>query len=79
MTRPSKGTPEYDLWVAAIEIAIYPPLRHDDRTTWAAKVPWNRIEELRAALDKVGIDWRATKITDDAAQAEAAARRGQDG
>ncbi len=51
-------TPEYKLRVAAIEIAAYPPVSHDSSTTFAAKVPWRMIEELRDALDAVGVEWR---------------------
>lgn len=56
-TRPTSGTPEYDLWVAALEIAHAVPLTRNASTTFAAKVPWSRIDKLRAALDAVGIDW----------------------
>lgn len=50
-----------DVLVAAISIAAEPPLRHNDSTTYAALVGWRRIEELRAALDRAGIDWRGVK------------------
>lgn len=75
MTRPAKGTPEYDLWVAAIEVAIYPPLVFKGATT---QVSCRRIEELRTALDAVGIDWRAAKITDDATRSENARRQAEE-
>jgi hypothetical protein len=58
--RPVKGTPEYDLWVAAINVAVYPSLKHQDHV-WNAQVAWNLVEKLRAALDAVGIDWKGVK------------------
>lgn len=74
MSRPQKGTPEYALWVAAIEVAIAAPLRYDPRTTSAAKIRWTAINELRAALDVLDIDWRDAKVKDDALRTEAEAR-----
>jgi hypothetical protein len=58
--RPAKGTPEYELWLAAIEVAIHAPL---DRgvSTGSAQIYWPKIDRLRDALDAVGIDWRAAK------------------
>lgn len=49
--------------VAAIEVAIAPHAKA--RHTFAAKVSWTRIEELRAALEAVGIDWRAVQREQD--------------
>lgn len=72
MSRPKKGTPEWELWVAAIEVAIYPPT---SGTTATAKVAWHRINALRAALDELGIDWRSAKATDDVQRAEDAKER----
>lgn len=66
--RPEKGSPEWDLWVAAIEVAIAPPLSHTKTTTPTAKVRWTAITELRAALDALGVDWRTAKAKDDAAR-----------
>ena len=60
--RPAAGTPEWDLWVAAVEVAMSAPLRHGPTTSYA-KVYWPRIEQLRAALDAVGIDWRPRPAT----------------
>ncbi len=73
MTAPSKGTPEYDLWVAAIEVATYAPLRPGTHVS-GAKVAWPRLEALRAALDALGIDWRKAKVEDDKARQEAVER-----
>lgn len=51
------GRTEYDLWLAAITVANYPPdAPHAD--TFAALVPWSRIIALREALERCGIDWR---------------------
>jgi hypothetical protein len=55
--RPEKGTPEYRLWIAAIEVAMAAPLSHGPTTT-DAKVYWPKIEALRAALDELGVNWR---------------------
>jgi hypothetical protein len=51
---------ERELIHAALAVAIAPPLHHGD-TTFAAKVPWNRIETLRNALLAAGIDWGKAK------------------
>jgi hypothetical protein len=58
--RPQKGTPEFDLWVAAIEIAMDAPERHGSTTTHAL-IYWPKVEALRAALDALGIDWHQPK------------------
>lgn len=58
MARPEKGTPEWELWIAAIKVAVDPPLRSTRPTCYVA---WRRIEALRAALEACGIDWRAVK------------------
>lgn len=58
MGRPVKGTPEWDLWVAAIDVAVYPPADPKRGTVYVSAA---RIEELRRALDACGIDWRAVK------------------
>ena len=55
--RPAKGTPEWELWVAAIEVAIYGPEKHGPQYT--GQVSWERLDDLRNALEGVGIDWRA--------------------
>jgi hypothetical protein len=62
VTLPAKGTPEYDLWSAAIDVALAPPLRnrHPD-TVYSAQVPWTDIERLREALEAADIDWKAAK------------------
>jgi hypothetical protein len=58
--RPEKGTPEYGLWIAAIEIAASAPL-HQGQNVGVAQVPWPRIHELRQALDELELDWREVK------------------
>lgn len=76
MARPKKGTPEWDLWVAAIEVAIYPSLVHGRQAT--GQVSWRRLDALRDALDELGIDWRKAKVASDADRAEnARAQRDQ--
>lgn len=60
MTRPEKGTPEWDLWVAAIDVAADPPLGRM-KTSVDAKVAWRLIDHLRDALDALDIDWRTVK------------------
>jgi hypothetical protein len=50
---PAKGTPEYDLMVAALAA----PTRQG-KGSYSAQVPWKLITELRAAIDVMGIDWR---------------------
>ena len=56
---------------AAIDAAIYPPLKGRAAT---AQVPWQRIERLRETLEALGIDWRRAKVQDDANRAEARER-----
>ena len=58
--RPAEGDPDWPLWVAAIDIAMNAPLRHGP-TTSHALVYWPHIEQLRKALDALGIDWRPRK------------------
>jgi hypothetical protein len=57
VARPERGSPEWDLWVAAIDVAIAAPMT-GGVNVFSAKVPWTRIDALRTALDGVGIDWR---------------------
>ena len=73
MSKPEKGTPEYDLWICAIEVAIHAPWTQNQFTV-AAKIPWQDINALRTALEKVGIDWRPAKETEDTRLKEAAGR-----
>lgn len=54
---PPKGTPEYDLWIAALDVALGAPLRQSGNA-YSATVPWQLIHELRKAFEAVGIDWR---------------------
>jgi hypothetical protein len=51
------------VFVAAIEVAIAPHAKN--RHTFAAKVPWKRVEELRDALEAAGIDWQKVQRTQD--------------
>lgn len=60
MSAPQKGTPEHDLWVAAIDVAVTAPLRKGEYVH-AALVPWSLINDLRSSLDALGIDWRKVK------------------
>lgn len=64
-TRPAKGTPEWDLWIAAIEVAMAAPERRGQYSS-SALIYWPKIEALRAALDVLGIDWHAAKREADA-------------
>jgi hypothetical protein len=57
---PARGTPEHELWMAAVSVAVSAPLTHGPSTTYAL-VYWPRMDALRAALDAVGVDWRAVK------------------
>lgn len=56
--RPAKGTPEYELWTAAIEVAAYPPVYPRKAT---CVVSSKRIQRLRDALEACGIDWHKVK------------------
>ena len=58
--RPAKGTPEYNLWLAAIDISIAAPMKKGSYSH-SAQIPWTMIHALRDALDDLGIDWRAQK------------------
>lgn len=57
---PLRGTPEFAVWVAALDVATSPPLRHAE-TTSSAQVPWAEIDRLRAAIEAAGLDWRKIK------------------
>jgi len=74
MAVPKKGSPEYDLWVAAIEVATYAPYRAA-KYVHGATIAWTRVEALRAALDALGIDWRKAKLAEDHARQEATEHR----
>lgn len=63
IARPEKGTPGYELWIAAIEVAIDPPLKKGQHVS-SAQVYWPKIDALRAALEGVGIDWRSVKAAE---------------
>jgi hypothetical protein len=58
MSAPKKGTPEYELWISAIDLATSVSLNPTGART--AQVPWRLITELRDVLDKLHIDWRGT-------------------
>lgn len=62
--RPEKGTPEWDLWIAAIEVAVDPPWKRG-ATVSNAGVWWPKIEALRDALEACDIDWQTVKRTRD--------------
>lgn len=66
MDIPKKGTPEFALWVAALDIAAVAPLKQGTNV-FAAGVDWRLIHDLRAALDQLGLDWRGVKKANDAA------------
>lgn len=68
MPHPEKGTPEYELWLCAIDIAVAAPWRKGTYSH-SAQIPWEDIDKLRQALDAVRIDWRDVKKDDDAAKA----------
>jgi hypothetical protein len=72
---PRKGDLDYPLWLAAIDVAIHAPRRHNSATTWAAKIPWDDIHKLRTVLESLGIDWEEAKRRDDAERARIAAER----
>lgn len=57
--RPEKGTPEYELWLCAIDVAHAAPLKQG-ANVFMAQVPWDTIDKLRAAIEAVGIDWKGT-------------------
>lgn len=64
MTRPAEGTPEWDLWIASIEVATAAPWKRGT-DVHAASIPWTLILDLRAALEAVGIDWQTAKRKDE--------------
>lgn len=50
--------PFTELVDAVIAVADFPPAK-GGTNVYAAKVPWHRIQRLRAALDAAGIEWRS--------------------
>ena len=58
MSTPQKDSPEWELWVAAVDIATSAPLTAH---THSVLVSWKRVERLREALDVLGVDWRTAK------------------
>jgi hypothetical protein len=69
MPKPEKDTPEYELWLCAIEVAVAAPWKQGTHS-YSAQIPWNNVNNLRQALDALGIDWRKTKTDDDANKAK---------
>jgi len=67
--RPRKGEPGFEVWVAAIDVALEAPLKQG-KYVGKAGIPWEVIHELRAALDAAGIDWRKHKAKQDAERRE---------
>lgn len=41
----------------ALRIALIPPERQG-ASTFAARIPWAEIDELRVECDRIGFDWR---------------------
>lgn len=42
----------------AIRVAIEAPSKGAQRYSYAAKVPWETVEAIRAELERRGVDWR---------------------
>lgn len=57
---PREGTPEYRLWITAIDIAMWAPYKQGKYVT-DAHIPWFLIAQLRKDLEALGIDWRTAK------------------
>ena len=55
-----EGTPEWDVIRKALDLVVYCPL---DIKTPQTLVRTEDITDLRAILDRLGIDWRAVKAT----------------
>lgn len=51
-------TPEFEVFVAAIEVAAWAPLEQPANTVTVA-VPWKLIDQLRDRLDDCDVDWRS--------------------
>ena len=56
--KPEKGTPWYDVAMAAIDVAVFPPLKPQ---TYSTQVAATLIGKLRETLDAAGVDWKAIK------------------
>lgn len=63
MSTPQKDSPEWKLWIAALEVATSAPLTAH---TPEVRVAWPRIERLRTALEALGVDWRTAKRMEEA-------------
>lgn len=72
---PREGTPERDLWLAAIAVALEPPLRQGQAS--AARVSWHLVRQLRDALEGAGVDWEAAKLRQDAGRRAPRPRDGE--
>jgi hypothetical protein len=53
-------TPSEKLLRAAATAAAHGPARHG-RYQLTAGIPWDALDDLRDALDELGIDWRAAR------------------
>lgn len=53
-----EGTPDWDVFLAAIAVAVEPPL---DPKTGGTIVRTDTIQNLRRVLDAAGIDWKTVK------------------
>jgi hypothetical protein len=49
---------EGEVMVAAVSIARAAPVKQNGGVS-KAQIPWTLIDDLRAALDELGIDWKA--------------------
>lgn len=58
---PARGTAEWRLVRAAIGVACSAPESRETAATQTARVPWPRVEDLRHALERMGVEWRAIK------------------
>lgn len=74
--KPREGTPEYELWLCATDIAIAAPWK-GGTYVYAAQIPWEDIKRLRAALEAVGVDWQTAKKHDDERVARVRARHAE--
>lgn len=67
--KPEEGTPEHDLWLCAIDIAVAAPWKQATQAG-DTKIPWDDIHRLRQTLDAMGIDWQSVKHNNDEALAK---------
>lgn len=57
---PKKGTPEWDLWMAALAVAVFPPLKPQN---YSVQLSSKLLKDLRDALDACGVDWKKVKAS----------------